>query len=260
MAGAALVVVAWTIPSGVLSDLFAALGGADVDRLDPALDVVAAGLSTALGTPAAVAAVVLVHHLPAGVLLSATGRVEAGLFVVGAVVATLAYVPMLVNRREADTDGGEVVGWVGLQTFLRLLLAIGVAIPPAAAAEEIVYRGYLTQSIATWTHRAWPPAVATSLMFAAAHGAQNAWMFADRFFFGLALCWLTWRTGGLEAAIAVHTVYNVLVGVAAAATGQVGSELRASRSDARRAVASMAGTALTVLAVTWWAQRHRIAR
>ena len=46
--------------------------------------------------------------------------------------------------------------------------------------------------------------------FAAAHGSPDPWVVADLSVFAAAAGALTWRTGGLEAAIALHVVNNVV--------------------------------------------------
>jgi membrane protease YdiL (CAAX protease family) len=263
LAGLAVLVVGWAIPAGVLTRLLSAVGGADVNRGNSAIDVTAVGLSIALLIPGAVAAVVLVHRARPGVLLSGPRRPRAVLFAVGVAVATPAFVPMVLAKTAAfdavpDPTGGAA-GWVGWPAFLPLFAAIVLVFPFQSAAEEIVFRGYLPQAIASWTHRAWPAAVTSSLMFVAIHNTHDVWTFADRFFFGLALCWLTWRTGGLEAAIALHVTYNVLLGLAVAATGRMGALVNASRSDALGTLTSMAGTALAVLTLAWWAERRQVA-
>src|SRR3712207_6923299 len=45
----------------------------------------------------------------------------------------------------------------------------------------------------------------------AAHGQFEPIVFLDRFAFGLAASAVVWLTGGLEAAIVLHTVNNVVV-------------------------------------------------
>lgn len=263
VAGAAVLLVGWAILAGVGVGVLTAVGGADAERGTSALEVAAVGLTIALGLPAAVAAVVLVHRVRPGVLLSVTRRPRAGLFVLAAAVATAAFVPMMLAKTAAFEAGPDptaaVVGWVGWQAFLPLFAAVVLVFPIQAAAEEIVFRGYLTQALATWTPRVWQAALASSLMFVAIHPTQDVWIFADRLFFGLALCWLTWRTGGLEAAIAVHVAYNLLLGLAVAATGRMDAMVNASRSDALGTLTSMAGTALVVLTIVWWAQGRRVA-
>ena len=53
-------------------------------------------------------------------------------------------------------------------------------------------------------------ALVTATLFALAHGAQDPWLFADRLLFGVVASWLAWRTGGLEAPIALHAANNLV--------------------------------------------------
>ena len=99
------------------------------------------------------------------------------------------------------------------------LLVIVLTTPLQAAAEEVVFRGYLLQALGGLANRAWVGVVAAALVFAALHGSQNAALFADRLALGLIAGLLVWRTGGLEAAIAAHAVSNVLTYGAGVLTG-----------------------------------------
>jgi len=42
------------------------------------------------------------------------------------------------------------------------------------------------------------------------HSAQDIYLNVFYFSFGLISCWMAWRTGGLEAGIALHVVNNVI--------------------------------------------------
>lgn len=259
-AGIAVLAATWLALGAVLVQGLS--NGSSEAPADSAFDLAVAGLALAVALPGAVLAAVYVHRVRPGFLLSVTGRLRARPAAVAAIVAMPAFVPMLVNRGAFDTgpdSAGNAVEWVGWPTFLSFLVVIVLVLPLQSVAEEVVFRGYLTQAFAVWTRRPWLAAAASSFLFALGHGAQNGWLFADRLFFALALCWLTWRTGGLEAAIAVHLTYNVLVVTASAATGRVGSTVEASHSEALGALSSMAGTALVVLVVALWAQRRRLA-
>ena len=75
--------------------------------------------------------------------------------------------------------------------------------------------------------------VGTSLLFAFAHGVQNAPLFLDRFTFGLMAGLAVILLGGLEAGIALHILNNVVAFGIAIAYDQVGS-------------------ALNVTVVSWW--------
>ena len=100
-----------------------------------------------------------------------------------------------------DTAGAQVAVLI----VMTLLL-----VPFQAAAEEYVFRGYLMQTVGSWLRH---PAFAILLpvpLFVLGHlydplGQANVALFA--IFAG----WLTWRTGGLEAAIAAHAVNNVTI-------------------------------------------------
>ncbi|SDO23707.1 hypothetical protein SAMN05660199_01602 [Klenkia soli] len=104
-----------------------------------------------------------------------------------------------------------------------LLVVVLLTTPLQSAAEEYVFRGYLSQTIAAWcrTERtgAVVAAVLTAALFSAAHAPPDVLTFADRFVFGLAASWVTRLTGGLEAAIVLHAVNNVVVFVLAGAVG-----------------------------------------
>jgi membrane protease YdiL (CAAX protease family) len=108
------------------------------------------------------------------------------------------------------------VGW--------MLVVVLLTTPLQSAAEEYVFRGYLSQAIAGWVRHPQAGALVagllSALLFAAAHGAQDPLTFLDRFAFGLAASALVWLTGGLEAAIVLHAVNNVLIFVLAGALGE----------------------------------------
>ena len=62
--------------------------------------------------------------------------------------------------------------------------------------------------------------VLTAALFSAAHAPPDVPTFLDRFAFGLAASAVVWLTGGLEAAIVLHAVNNVLVFVLAGVLGE----------------------------------------
>jgi membrane protease YdiL (CAAX protease family) len=111
-----------------------------------------------------------------------------------------------------------------VSSFGWLLVVVLLTTPLQSAAEEYVFRGYLSQAIAGWIRApqvgAVVAAVLSAALFAAAHGSQDPLTFLDRFAFGLAASAVVWLTGGLEAAIVLHAVNNVLVFVLAGALGE----------------------------------------
>jgi membrane protease YdiL (CAAX protease family) len=94
------------------------------------------------------------------------------------------------------------------------LIALGIVIlvttPLQAMGEEYAFRGYAMQAIGSVTRQPWIAITVTALLFAFAHGLQNAPLFLDRFAFGLMAGYVVYRTGGLEAGIALH-IWNNLI-------------------------------------------------
>jgi uncharacterized protein len=110
-----------------------------------------------------------------------------------------------------------------VRSFGWLLVVVLVTTPLQAAAEELFFRGYLSQTIAGWLRGPVPgallAAVASAALFSVAHGPPDVSTFLDRFAVGLAASAVVWLTGGLEAAIALHAVNNVVVFLLAGALG-----------------------------------------
>ena len=94
-----------------------------------------------------------------------------------------------------------------------LLLAVIFTTPLQSAGEEYAFRGIITRSVASWVPNEALAVVAGGLvnssLFMLAHGAGDPWLNAFYFTFGALSTFLTWRTGGLEASIAIHVVNNV---------------------------------------------------
>jgi membrane protease YdiL (CAAX protease family) len=118
--------------------------------------------------------------------------------------------------------GATVTGPVA--DFGWLLAVVLLTTPLQSAAEEYLFRGYLSQAVAGWIRGpalgAVLAGVITAMLFSLAHAPGDWPTFLDRFAFGLAASAVVWLTGGLEAAIVLHAVNNVLVFVLAGALGE----------------------------------------
>lgn len=134
------------------------------------------------------------------------------IFIGISVVALIAQmgVAMLVELLMPGEQDVSVSGKVNDFTATTALLALIVLLttPLQAAGEEYVFRGYLMQALGSLWRNKWVALLATSLLFAVAHGVQNFPLFFDRFMFGFIAGWLVIRTGGLEAGIAMHILNN----------------------------------------------------
>ncbi|GAA2404789.1 CPBP family intramembrane metalloprotease [Actinomadura vinacea] len=128
--------------------------------------------------------------------------------------------------------------WVGWGAFLPTAAIVVLVTVFQASAEEYVFRGWLLQGIAGCFPRArdgvvgrtaaavfgtpWPAILISAAAFASIHGYTGLGML-DIFLFGAVLGWLTVRTGGLEAGIAFHVIFNINAFLFMAAFGQMGA-------------------------------------
>lgn len=95
-----------------------------------------------------------------------------------------------------------------------LIGGILLTTPFQAAGEEYLFRGFGNRALASFFPSRGPwriiiPGIITSILFMLTHGAGDIWLNVMYVVFGLAMSYLTWRTGGLEAAIAMHVVNNL---------------------------------------------------
>ena len=96
-----------------------------------------------------------------------------------------------------------------------LFLAIGILLttPLQCAAEEFGVRGFTARVIGSYGSPKvsfWVASLLSSVLFTFLHAAQDPYLNAFYFTFGMAASWMAWRTGGLEASIAMHVVNNVI--------------------------------------------------
>jgi membrane protease YdiL (CAAX protease family) len=204
----AVVAACWALAPGPVGDF---MESAELElnaRSHPAILILALG-SIAVMLPCVWIAILITGPRPVGHLSSVYGRLRWG-WMLRALVAAL-------------------IIWVGSILFLTLVLdptpvtmpsratIIGIAImlaftPFQAAAEEYVFRGYLMQLVGSWTTWVWVPVVVSVPLFALAHG-YSRWGTVDVAIFGLTAAILVVRTGGLEAAIALHIANNCSLAV-----------------------------------------------
>lgn len=108
---------------------------------------------------------------------------------------------------------GDVVLAVNDDTWV-MLIGVLLTTPLQCAGEEFSDRGLINRAASSFIkHPVAGPllgALVSSALFMAAHSAQDVWLNGFYFAFGMIACWLTWRTGGLEAAIAMHVVNNLV--------------------------------------------------
>lgn len=232
----------------------------DADR---PLGLAATNLVIATLVPAAVVAVWLAHRERPGLLGSVIGRLRLHVLRRLLVVAVLVVVPFFAASFLVPPVGLGEVDPPAAGTLLGLVAAVVLTTPLQAAAEEVGFRGYLTQAVASWWTRPVVGSVVagavSATLFALAHGTQSPALFADRFAFGVVASWLVWRTGGLEASIALHVANNVVGLLWTAATGSVEESLDTSTLSWQAAVLDLAMMATYARAVARLATRWGLA-
>lgn len=149
--------------------------------------------------------------------------------------------------------------WVGLVVVCILTT------PLQAAGEEIAFRGGLVQSVGSWFRSPVVALVVTTLLstaaFVAAHGSFDPWIVIEIGTLGVFGCYLAWRTGGLEAAIVVHVVNNVLITLTGALLGGLEESYVDSTTTGSplSALSGVLATALVTVVLLRLARRHGIA-
>ncbi|MHA7218506.1 CPBP family intramembrane glutamic endopeptidase [Arthrobacter sp. MDT1-48-3] len=232
---------------------------AAIDLADPVIFAFTLA-SLILMIPALALAVLIVGPRPLGLLSSVAGRIRWRWLGVCAVAALSVFLVSLAVSTGIGFLFPEEAAAAPVQqdtTILLVLLALSLfAVPFQAAAEEYVFRGFLMQAIGSWLRH---PAFAILLpvpLFVLGHGYDPLGQ-ADVAVFAVVAGWLTWRTGGLEAAIAVHAINNMTIFVLGA-FGLV--DVNSTDGSVSGLVVSVATMAVTTVVIVRLADRRGIAR
>ena len=106
--------------------------------------------------------------------------------------------------------GGEALAWN--ENSLFMIVVILLTTPLQSAGEEFLLRGLATRIVGSWFPRTAglvAAALISAVVFMSLHLAQDVWLNAFYLLFALLASLLVWRTGGLEAAVALHVVNNL---------------------------------------------------
>ncbi|MER7576175.1 CPBP family intramembrane glutamic endopeptidase [Streptomyces sp. NPDC126514] len=219
-------------------------------------------LYIALLLPLVLLAVRWTGRRPAGTVSSVTGRLRwrwlgrclaAALPAAALLGAAVVFLPI-----EESVAGAEPAQWVGWPMFLTSLPVLALVVPLQAAAEEYVFRGWLLQAVGGFLRSPWCAVLPQALLFGAAHGWGTVWGFVDLCVFGAVAGYLTVRTGGLEAAVALHVVNNLLAfGLSAAVVDGLVADETSADAPWLLAVVDMTVVLLYAATVHWLARLHR---
>jgi membrane protease YdiL (CAAX protease family) len=254
------VVLAWT---AVVLGAAVAVGLLPVEAVRAPVDqwwvLLLSNLGLAAMVPLSMAAVWAAHGWRPRWVSSVAGRLRWRWMLLVAVVSAVVTVAGSVAL-------WALVGWPwgSGRDVVVLLLVVATTTPLQAAGEEYLFRGWLSQAVGSLARNAVVGAVAaavvSAVLFALAHGGQDVWLFLDRLAFGLLASYLVWRTGGLEAAIAVHTVNNVVVFVPTILTGGLADALLVTDAPPGLVAADVVGMVVLAVVVSVLARRRRVRR
>ncbi|MET3769721.1 membrane protease YdiL (CAAX protease family) [Marisediminicola sp. UYEF4] len=207
-----VVAVAFMVGSYLAPDVFGGfddvLSLGEIDLSDPVTFAFAVG-SIALLLPSVILATLIMGPRPLGLLSSVAGRLRWGWLARCIPLALLVYGAVFgLSFLVIDPlTGAEPLAPVVTSTTWVLIVLALVLTPLQATAEEYVFRGYLMQTIGGWLkHPAWAILLPVPL-FVFGHN-YDVWGMLDVAIFAVTAAWLTWRTGGLEAAIVAHVINN----------------------------------------------------
>lgn len=231
----------------------------DVEELDlsPATNLWL-NLSLAALIPATLLATWLAFRRPPGLVFAIGGRVRWRWLMLAIATVT----PLWVAYLAISWYASGAVATPAPRDWLGLAVVTAVTTPLQAAGEEVAFRGALVQWLGAWFRSPVVAGVVTTVvstgLFVLAHGSLDPWIMIDIGSLGVAACVLTWRTGGLEAAIAIHVINNLLITFSGIAFGGLEQSYvdQTSTGDPISALTSVvAMTAATVL-LLWQARRQ----
>lgn len=259
----AVATVVWLVAAAAISVPAFLVAGSEEDLLDPVNPLASLSLNLLLAAliPATLAGMWAGFRRSPWRVLSVAGRLRWGwlgwcLLIITPLWAGYLLLTWFVFEQEV-LDRPE--HWVAL------LAITAITTPLQAAGEEIAFRGGLVQGVGAWIRSPGVALVVTTLLstaaFAAAHGSADPWIVIELGSLAVAGCWLAWRTGGLEAVIALHVVNNVLILFTGILLGGVQESYVDGTSEGSPLSAGMnvVATAVVTAVLLWLARRRGIA-
>lgn len=187
--------------------------------------LLASDLGIATLIPISLVLVLVIHRVRTRWLFSVRPGIRWRFLLICLGTSTVVFVAIQAVLEQASPSG-RVAPQADFWGFLAVIVLTS---PLQAAAEEIFFRGYLTQALGSVVARPWFGVATSALVFALLHGTQNLALFVNRLAFGLLAAAVVWIVGGLEAGIAAHVVNNLVAFIWAGLTTSIAA-LRAVQS------------------------------
>lgn len=148
-------------------------------------------------------------------------------------------------------------------TTVALLVMIVLTTPFQAAGEEYGFRGFIARTVGSWSSRTGVSfaigTIASSIVFALVHFAADPWLIAYYLVFAVAMSLIVRETGGLEIAVLIHTLNNVLLLIPAVVLSSLEESLNRDVGAAGPfALVPMVVITIITLIVLRWAPRRGV--
>ena len=170
---------------------------------------------------------------------------------------------MVLPEDPAASAAAEQAPRIDVTLALWSLALVLLLVPVQATAEELVYRGLFMQTLGAWLggvrargvvgsllRGPWIPILLPALLFGFSH-IYDVWGFWTVTAMAVAAGWLSWRTGGLEAAISLHVVNNLVAfGFMAFAFGG-----QTAQTETSGGPGMLIGEVVGLALFCWWVDR-----
>jgi membrane protease YdiL (CAAX protease family) len=184
---------------------------ADPDSPNSPIILGAGLIATALLTPWSMLLQRWLYGVPGPSLHSVVSRFRfdvfgrAVVFVLPLFVVALAITEFTDLRPTGVWTHGELIGMV---------LVVLLLVPLQAAGEEYGLRGLVFRVAGSWARGRWASLIVgiavSSVVFSVIHTAGDIWWNVLYVIFSIVTGFITWRTGGIEIAVVIHTALNVM--------------------------------------------------
>ena len=186
-----------------------ALGGLPRTLQDLLFDTMANGMFWL--SFVALAAVIAHHRLRA--YLSSADHIRWRLLALGMGMALVALLPVVIADVLTSSMGRTLdTVWASIApNGVLIAIASTLLLIPAAAAEELFFRGWLLRQTAAFTRRPLFLIFLTAIVFSVLHRDFSPDGFIMRVVMGAGFAYMTLRLGGIEFSSGAHAANNILV-------------------------------------------------
>ncbi|MGH7023200.1 MAG: lysostaphin resistance A-like protein [Caulobacteraceae bacterium] len=142
--------------------------------------------------------------------VTAAARVRWRLLLLGLALSAVAMAPLVLAGRLTVAHPAPIVGIAPTLAGRAVYVVAAALLIPSAAAEELMFRGWLMRQLAAFTRRPGVLIFATAIAFSAAHSDFTPDAFLTHALMGAGFAYMTLRLGGLELSTGAHAANNIL--------------------------------------------------